>query len=593
LEAIENLRGATDIRKSTAQRAVEQLQLVERENPNDPLIQRDVGAAYLRLADVLGRPGFSNLGDAAGAQAYYAKALEILKPVAAANAQNLETNRQLAQAYVRQADLWLTDGQPRQAMTLYQTALPIAKRLLDLSTGNRTQPRIDVATILVKMANLRANSGNVDEAIDYARQAEPLFRQAMTAERPSPEVERQFALAQLATGFILAQRLNDKEQGLRYYREARPILERRAEQNPDNVQATRERGVMWNFLGLALIETGQFKEAFGVISKELAADERVRDADPNNQQATDDVAVTYGSLARVLWEMGSRDVAEGYYRKAYDLRAAVVKRVGDAPNPKSRLALTLDDLGNTALRRGHDAEALAHYRQALEIRERLSAANNKNTSTRRDLGVSYFHVAEAGRELELPVALRQAQLGLQVFEELAGDRDNVQAQKDLGDGLTTLGKLHAQTGAVKDADQELARAATTLADLSKKDSKHLDVDLQDLVATAALERGRVSVRLGRGDALPELTQAVTIRETLARKMPESQERQENLVEAYVEISAYLSKNNKCAEALSYVQRGRGSVESVRNKHSLDIPEVRMNQQLAGINAACAKSRCCR
>jgi eukaryotic-like serine/threonine-protein kinase len=76
-DAVEKLPGSTEARELVVKRALEYLDSLAREAGDDPSLQQELAAAYLKVGDVQGRPGFPNLGDTAGALSSYRKSLAI------------------------------------------------------------------------------------------------------------------------------------------------------------------------------------------------------------------------------------------------------------------------------------------------------------------------------------------------------------------------------------------------------------------------------------------------------------------------------------------------------------------------------------
>ncbi len=82
-DAIAQLPGATAARQLVVGRALEYLDKLSREAAGDRPLQLELAQAYLRVGDVQGKPYTANLGDALGASQSYARAAEIVAPLAA------------------------------------------------------------------------------------------------------------------------------------------------------------------------------------------------------------------------------------------------------------------------------------------------------------------------------------------------------------------------------------------------------------------------------------------------------------------------------------------------------------------------------
>ncbi len=82
-DSIENLPGSTPARELLVKRALEYLDSLAQEAGDDPSLQRELSAAYVRVGNVQGNPNNANLGDSAGAMQSYRKALAITERLVA------------------------------------------------------------------------------------------------------------------------------------------------------------------------------------------------------------------------------------------------------------------------------------------------------------------------------------------------------------------------------------------------------------------------------------------------------------------------------------------------------------------------------
>ena len=82
-DAIENLPGSTAARELLVKRALEYLDSLAAKASDDPSLQRELDAAYLKVGNVQGNPTNANLGDSTGALQSYEKSLAITKKLLA------------------------------------------------------------------------------------------------------------------------------------------------------------------------------------------------------------------------------------------------------------------------------------------------------------------------------------------------------------------------------------------------------------------------------------------------------------------------------------------------------------------------------
>jgi tetratricopeptide (TPR) repeat protein len=75
------------------------LDALSKESAGDASLERDVGEAYVRVADIQGNPAVANIGDAPAALANYQKARTLLKSAVARNPGDLRANLSLIDMY--------------------------------------------------------------------------------------------------------------------------------------------------------------------------------------------------------------------------------------------------------------------------------------------------------------------------------------------------------------------------------------------------------------------------------------------------------------------------------------------------------------
>jgi len=97
-------------------------------NPSDVLTRRSLMITYGNLGGTLGSPFYSNLGDTAGARAYYSKALDIARDLARADASDQLAQYDLANALLFYSSLDLPKGEwPASLANLQQADLIVQK----------------------------------------------------------------------------------------------------------------------------------------------------------------------------------------------------------------------------------------------------------------------------------------------------------------------------------------------------------------------------------------------------------------------------------------------------------------------------------
>jgi tetratricopeptide (TPR) repeat protein len=152
--------------------------------------------------------------------------------------------------------------------------------------------------------------------------------------------------------------------------------------------------------------------------------------------------------------------------------------------------LEVGERGDAARARGDLPSALASYREALAIAEKLAAADDSYGEAQRDLCVTLERVgAVLFTQRELPEALAVSRRALAISEKLAARHPSiVQLQEDLGGSLENVGEVLRAQGDLPNALASFRKAlaiAETLAAADptnavwRDDVKRLGVAIQD------------------------------------------------------------------------------------------------------------------
>jgi non-specific serine/threonine protein kinase/serine/threonine-protein kinase len=133
-DSIQDLAGSTRARELLVRRGLEYLDGLAQEATGDEALQAELAAAYVKVGDVQGRPGYANLGDRKGALASYRKAAALYQEVASRRPKDPGAQQDLASTQDRLGDTLRTAGDSEQALSSYRSALALRTRLLEGDT---------------------------------------------------------------------------------------------------------------------------------------------------------------------------------------------------------------------------------------------------------------------------------------------------------------------------------------------------------------------------------------------------------------------------------------------------------------------------
>ena len=171
-ESLVPVPGTTKARELLVRRGLEYLQRLDpKSGPEDLALQRDVAAAYQRLADLQGG-GNASLGDVEGARKSLAKAVELRERTAASPAATLEDRLNLARARSSLAETLAPNSE--EALRLTEAAVKVAEEALALAPSNENV-RKRLAIVLDTRAMVLTQRSDFEGALSVRRREAELF----------------------------------------------------------------------------------------------------------------------------------------------------------------------------------------------------------------------------------------------------------------------------------------------------------------------------------------------------------------------------------------------------------------------------------
>lgn len=194
---VNDLPGALDAaRKNT--RILEKLLAAQ---PLDRTLMQRLLLAHGHEGDILGWPGNSNLGDRAGSEASYRKAVEISEKLVAADEKDSRAKVDLAIALTRLGNVVAPDRH-QEALDIYGRGLVLFERLSAGDPGNAMTVS-NMAYLLRMAAKRRNDSGDMTGALEYLRRSQSVSRSILANKPAEPVLTRMLFSAMEDEAMIL------------------------------------------------------------------------------------------------------------------------------------------------------------------------------------------------------------------------------------------------------------------------------------------------------------------------------------------------------------------------------------------------------
>ena len=363
---LENFPGSTQARKLLVTKGLEYLDALAKESEGEPGLQREVGAAYIRMGDIQGNDNLANLGDSEASLASYQKASRILVSALATTPGDIEARFSLIDAY-------------RNLSTAYAAAR------------------------------------NEGESLRTAREAVAAAEPAASANPADERARRQLASAYFAE----ANALKEADQAIEVWQKCLDIYLSLLRNKPDGDQELRNVALVHKYLAGQFHNRSMFDKALDHARQAEEMDSKRVAAQPSNPEAQLDLAYDLGSTADCYEAMGHLDQALDRYRRSLDIRRSLADADPMDVRLQSRLLYAELMVANTLLKKGKVSAALEQFLAADEI-GKAQIARNGDIKLRSNLAWVEAGLGQAwdrlGRKSEACSSYRGA---LAIHEDLA------------------------------------------------------------------------------------------------------------------------------------------------------------------------------
>jgi len=442
-EQVRDLPGSTPARETLTRLGTQYLSKVSVEAAGDNHLQQQLGAAYLKMGDLQGQPGHSNIRDMDGARQSYARSVAILEPQVRANPGNPELRHLLTIATLRKAQL-------AESQEARDAGLTHARRMAEEQAARQpgnTQAQSDLAEALLaendsECALCNRSREDVHRAID--------IRQAILAKGPKTRsAQWELARAQTVLGIIL---VNDADpQALPWLESALTALNELAREEPANVQYKRDRAEALSAIAWSLPDSGRYEESRQRAREAVSIQEELASADPGNAAFRRDLSTYRAMLGQTLFMSGgaSSEVMDSLAKAVAEATGLAVDQPRNPDLQRRMASFHLEFAGYLTYYTPERAAALAHLREAESIDRTLIRQHPGEKRYQRDLAALLPQLGDAladGKDASLALPAHQESVALwqrlsaesnAAFEDLRGLAD---ARAALAGTYNSLGR---------------------------------------------------------------------------------------------------------------------------------------------------------
>jgi non-specific serine/threonine protein kinase/serine/threonine-protein kinase len=342
-DAIAELPGALRARQLVVKRAAGYLDGLSREAHGDTALQRELATAYQRLGEIEGGVGVSSLGDLAGAELHYARALALRQSLVALSTASDADRESLSELRVLLSRLMLATGRLDAAEKNAADAVAV------LSPG--TSPRdahIGALAVAYHQLGYVQARRSAPAALESLRTAYELAARNV-ALRPDDDTARA-RLARNETDYadqLLS--VGRAADALEHARTARQRTEALVAADPLNTRRRQNLALAFSVEAHALSASGDEPAALAALTSAVAAAEALLAAEPGNRGNQITAMLNHYELGMGLIRAGQGPQGFQRLRQAIVEGEAIVQTSPADAYMASQLAAVKVDLGSTLL----------------------------------------------------------------------------------------------------------------------------------------------------------------------------------------------------------------------------------------------------
>jgi non-specific serine/threonine protein kinase/serine/threonine-protein kinase len=307
-DAIQYLPGATEARARVTKKAVEYLDELSADAPGDASLVRELAAGYQKVAEAQSYSAFANLGDAAGAERNYEKALGLLEAQSAKSSASAEDRGALAGVRGSYGLYLLEQGQVTRALLSVRSALGLRRALFAEAPADLDRERA-AANAESHLGDVLTESGDLPGALSAYEHVRETYTTLLKGD-PASARNRWGLIAGEANCADVLQKMNEPARAREALVRALALNEKLAVDKPGHYSVLQGFGILHQGLGELSHEAGDFAGARASYERARQVRQALCDKDPNDVEAAVLLAKTRAALGLVLVEL--KDELKGF-----------------------------------------------------------------------------------------------------------------------------------------------------------------------------------------------------------------------------------------------------------------------------------------
>jgi serine/threonine protein kinase len=350
-----------------------------------------------------------------------------------------------------QEQMWDQPALDQLRKCLLDRAVAKLRSVADLAEAD-ADPRLGAAH--ARLGDIFIQLERWPEAQQHYEQCQAIARDSLTSDPPRERYEYALCISTAKLGEIRLQ-LNDLPAAERLCNDALGLAEAMWQSNSENVFAAWALRDCHDGRGAVQLRKGELRRAMESYARAVEFGKIVVAANRDDPVSKKSLAREYEFLGDMRVSAGMIAPAREAHEAAIQLRREVAEALPSSARAKRELSLSYDRLGDVHLRLQDGTAAAQLYRKALELRQQL-AAPPRNPQAQRDLALSHGKLGEAAENLN---DWREARAQFEMVFELTNkllevDPNDAQARRDRAAAHLRLGRLGSRQGDMRYAREQ-------------------------------------------------------------------------------------------------------------------------------------------
>lgn len=375
--ALMNLPGSLEARKLLLQRATEQLDALALEAANDPRLQVDLADAYQNIGYLPDKP-------LAERTELFKKAIALDQKVLAKEPRHIAARENLAMSEINLADFARARGDITEALKYNRQAIALLEAVVaDDPAEMEHKKTLWNASYNAALSLMQA--GHAVEALEISRRIYPVaveLREKHTTDQSDHRFRRPYLSRALAANSLTY--LGRYDEAITEIRAALQETAVTRQKFPLGPFERLDESVFNYRLAIALERSGRRDEAIETMTTSLAMAEALMNDEPKDLSYRTNAAFENSLFASLLLRANQPAASVKYFRRAVELYEKILAADAEQKQARADLAYAYGGLGLALAQTGNATEGLADERQAISFYQKLDAAKSSNVVLLRD-----------------------------------------------------------------------------------------------------------------------------------------------------------------------------------------------------------------